>query len=288
MANIYPLQVEINEASILRVTKTFKQAYKDIIKEVIATDNFSITHRREVLNNIEEILTDLGTDVQKFLEDELPDYYRQGADDAIRQLNNIGAHVEIGTGFSRIHKNAIFALVDETATAFGDSLTGVKRSADVLLGKVFREQVTQKLATGLISGQAIEQVKKNIKGTLAEQGLTALKDKSGRSWQLDRYAEMLFRTKAVETRNRGMVNRMVENGYDLVQVSSHQGTCDSCSAWEGKILSITGNDKKYPTVAQAEAGGLFHPNCRHAINVLVPSLAKQTRAYDPNTGTLGE
>jgi hypothetical protein len=77
---------------------------------------------------------------------------------------------------------------------------------------------------------------------------------------------------------------MAENDYDLVQVSAH-GATDVCGAWEGKILSATGATPGYDTVADAEADGLFHPNCRHAINVLIPSLARQTQAYNPDEET---
>lgn len=288
MPNIYPLQVEVNEDNILKIRDTFKQAYKDIVGEISTATDFGIANRKAILKQIENVLTDLGENVQEFIATELPAYYKSGADDAITQLNNVGAPVKVAEGFNRVHKEAIFALVDDTATAFGDSLTGVKRSAEAILGRAVREQVTQKIATGIISGQALDEVRKNIKGALAEQGLTALKDKRGREWELDRYAEMLFRTKAVEARNRGLVNRMVENDYDLVQVSAHFGSCEMCEPWQGKILSITGENKGYPTVQKAEAGGLFHPNCRHAINALVPSLARQTRAYDPKTQTLSK
>ena len=34
--------------------------------------------------------------------------------------------------------------------------------------------------------------------------------------------------------------------------------------WQGKVLSITGKTKGYPTLEEAKAAGLFHPNCRHA------------------------
>jgi len=284
---MYPLHVEVNEKNILRIQRTFKRAYKDIVSEIGTATNFGVANRKAILAQIEQILTELGVDAEEFLEDELTAYYKVGADQAVKQLSNIGADVGIKEGFNRIHKQAIFALVDDTTRAFGESLTGVKRSAELLLGRAVREQITQKIATGLISGEALREVRRNIKGVLAEQGLDALKDKGGRSWKLDRYAEMLFRTKAVESRNRGLVNRMVENGYDLVQVSKHTGTCPLCAPWEGKILSITGKTDGYDTVRQAEESGLFHPNCRHAINALVPSLAKQTRAYDPKTGKLG-
>jgi hypothetical protein len=221
----------------------------------------------------------LGVDVEKFIEKELPVYYKRGADDAVKQLNNIGAEVGVKKQFNLLHKDAIAGLVDDTAKAFAESMTGVSRSARLLLGKATREMITAQIGKGMTAGDALRTVRKTIKGTLQEQGLSALIDKGGKRWELDRYAEMLFRTKAVEARNRGLINRMEQNGYDLVQVSSHGG-CDKCQPWEGKILSATGQTPGYPTLAEAEASGLFHPNCRHAINTVIPKLARETGAYD--------
>lgn len=283
---IYPLQVEINEAGIEKLTKTFKTAYASIVKEITTATNFGVANRKAILRQIEEILTELGVDVQKFLETELTDYYTVGADEAIKQLQNIGADIGVSEGFNRVHKEAIAAMVDDAASAFGESMTGVARSAQLLLGKISREAITQKMAEGVIGGKALKEVRKVIVGTLETQGLDALIDKAGRSWSLDRYADMLFRTKVVEARNRGLINRMVENGYDLVQVSKHMGTCPICAPWEGQILSSRGDTPGYPTVAQAEADGLFHPNCRHAINTLIPSLARKTYAYDNEHDTI--
>lgn len=285
---MYPNQVPIDPAHVERLTRIFKKAYADIVNQMTTATDWGVQNRKQILAQIDKILTDLGVDVQKFIEDDLTDYYKQGADDAVAQLNNIGANVAVSEGYNRVHMEAIKALVDDTAKAFGESMTGVLRSANLMLGRATREAITQKIATGVIGGEALRQVKKQIAGTIAEQGLTALKDKAGHSWSLDRYAEMLYRTKVVETRNRGLINRMVENNYDLVQVSAHAGTCDICAEWQGKILSATGQTKGYPTVAQAEQGGLFHPNCRHAINTLIPSLAKLTTAYNPKTKTYGK
>jgi hypothetical protein len=281
---MYPTQVEISESNILKITNTFKASYKDIVREITTATNFGVANRRAILRQIEYILTDLGTDVHEFIKEEIPSYYESGADEAILQLRNVGAPIKIREGFNRVHKEAIFALVDDTSRAFGESLTGVARSANQLLGKATRDAITQNMATGITAGKSLREVKKTIVGTIQQQGLDALIDKSGRTWTLDRYSEMLFRTKAVEARNRGLMNRIVENGYDLVQVSAH-GATDVCGQWEGKILSATGETKGYPTVADAEAGGLFHPNCKHAINVLIPSLSRKTSAYDPNEET---
>jgi len=283
---MYPLQVEVNEENVNKLTKTFKTTYTSIVKEIDTANDWGVANRKAILRQIEQILTDLGVDVQKFLETELTDYYKIGANEAIEQLDNIGAEIGVKQGFNRIHQQAIAALVDDASRAFGESMTGVARSAQLLLGKISRETLTQKIAEGVIGGKARAEVGKIIKGTLRAQGLDALIDKGGHSWTLDRYADMLFRTKVVEARNRGLINRMVENNYDLVQVSSHPDTCEMCASWQGKILSARGQTPGYPTVADAENEGLFHPNCRHAINVLIPSLAKMTKAYNPDEETV--
>lgn len=277
---MYPQRVDLNEQNIAKLINLFKGSYKQIVDEMTTATNFGVANRKKILSQVEKILKDLGVDVDKFIKDEIPKYYKTGADQGVKQLQNIGAEIPIKTGFNQVHKDYIMALVDDTSRAFGESLSGVGRSANLILGKAFRDGVTQKIAKGITAGDALKEVRNQIVLTLKEQGLSALKDKAGRSWDLDAYAEMLFRTKVVEARNRGMVNRMAENGYDLVQVSQHSGTCDICASWQGEVLSITGQTKGYKTVADAEADGLFHPNCRHAINTLIPKLAKETEAYD--------
>lgn len=284
---LYPDQVPIDKQKIELLTQTYKQAYVDIVREINGATNFGVANRKAILGQIEDILQDLAVDINEFINEELPGYYKVGADDAVKQLNNVGADVGVSEGFNRVHEEAISALVDDTGRAFAESIRGVGRSAQLLLGKATRNLLTQRMAKGIIAGEALAQVRREIKGILQEEGLASLVDKGGRKWTLERYGEMLFRTKAAEARNRGMANRMVENGYDLLQVSSHMGACEMCRPWEGKILSLTGKTKGYPTVAQAERSGLFHPNCKHAMNALIPSLAKRTRAYDPTTKTYG-
>ena len=277
---MYPQRVDLNEQNIAKLINLFKGSYKQIVDEMTTATNFGVANRKKILSQVEKILKDLGVDVDKFIKDEIPKYYKTGADQGVKQLQNIGAEIPIKTGFNQVHKDYIMALVDDTSRAFGESLSGVGRSANLILGKAFRDGVTQKIAKGITAGDALKEVRNQIVLTLKEQGLSALKDKAGRSWDLDAYAEMLFRTKVVEARNRGMVNRMAENAYDLLQSSHHSGTCDICASWQGEVLSITGQTKGYKTVADAEADGLFHPNCRHAINTLIPKLAKETEAYD--------
>lgn len=281
---VFPLEVEVNTATILRTTSIFRKAQKQILKEIETATDFGVRNRKEILKQIDVILFNLSEEVGETVGKQIPKYYKRGARDAVTQLDRIGAKVNVATGFNRVHKQAIQALVDDTAKAFAESISGVKRNANVLLGKAVRDQITLALAKGKIAGEDLRVIKRNIVGIMREQGIASLIDKGGKKWKLDTYAEMLVRTKSVEARNKGLMNRIVENGYDLVQVSNHNSSHRECAVWEGKILSSTGRTKGYPTLAEAEASGLFHPNCKHAINVVVPELAKKTEAYDFKTG----
>lgn len=279
---MYPQQVQLNEASLKKLTELYKKAYAQIIGEIKGASTFGVANRKAIARQIEKILQDLNVDVGKYIETEIPKYYKKGANQAVEQLEAIDAEIAAAVRFNQIHKEAIAALVDDTQRAFAESIQGVARTANQLLGKATREALTQQMAIGKIGGEALRTVKKTIVGTLEDQGLIALIDKSGRTWELETYAEMLIRTKAVEARNRGVVNRMAENNYDLVQVSDH-GADDVCGEWEGEILSISGETPGYKTVAEAEADGLFHPNCRHAINALKLDLARETMGWNPDT-----
>lgn len=281
---MFPRSVELDEEQIARLEKLYKAAYAKIVGEIEGATNFGVANRKAILKQIEGILKEFGSEVNGLIEEDIPALYEDGAQLAVKQLQNVGADVKFKTGFNKIHEEAISALIDDTANAFGESMQGVNRSAQNLLGKAVREQITQQMAIGKVGGEALKEIKKTVVGTLRTEGLDSLVDKAGRGWTLDRYAEMLIRTKAVEARNRGMANRLAENDYDLVQVSSH-GATDVCADWEGKILSVTGQTEGYDTVADAEADGLFHPNCKHAINVIVPELALKTRAYDTGSGS---
>jgi hypothetical protein len=279
MADYSTSPVNVDEGAIAKLTNLYKSTYKSIVREIVDAKGFQLYNRRQILANIQDALEKLGVKVADFIEQEIPAMYKEGARDGVRQLRDQGVEVRIRSGFSRFHKEAIAALVDETQTSFLETMTGINREAKVLLGKGVRDLITLRMAGGAVEGKSLKEVKATVVGILKERGLAALIDKGGHKWELDRYAEMLIRTKAVEARNRGLANRMVENGYDLVQVTTHNSDHEECRVWEGKVLSLTGQTKGYPTVADAEKQGLFHPNCKHAINVVVPELATDIGAY---------
>jgi len=95
-------------------------------------------------------------------------------------------------------------------------------------------------------------------------------DKSGRSWSNAAYLQMLTRTTLATVHRNAEINTLVGNGCDLARISGDGGgeVCDACQRWEGKVVSLTGATRGFPTLDEAKADGLFHPNCVHRIEYL--------------------
>jgi hypothetical protein len=62
----------------------------------------------------------------------------------------------------------------------------------------------------------------------------------------------------------------VAEGKFLVIVPETPTTCPLCAPWLGRVLSILGNDPDRPSVAEARASGLWHPNCIHPAEAWYP------------------
>lgn len=271
--------VKIREGRIRALIELYKASYAKITREIVTASEAGRIQRAKVLVRINTELESLGVDVDKWVRSEIPKYYNDGANIALQDMRRLGVDLSRSSG-AAINREAIKALTDETALAFADGITGVSRSARRFIDDVLKQQLNFIIAEGRLTGQTRKTISESVKQRLATQGLPALRDRAGKKWTLDTYSEMLVRTKAVEARNQGLTNKMLQYGYDLVQVTNHGTDHPACAKYEGKILSLTGQTPGYPTLADAQAGGLFHPNCEHAINVINPDLASKTKAYD--------
>lgn len=271
--------VKIRQGRIDDLIDLYKSTYKRMTEEITQASEAGKIQRAKVMTRINYELTQLGVDVKAWAENEIPKYYNDGANIALSDLRRMGVDLSASSG-AAINREAIKSLTDEVSLAFGDTITGLSRSARRFLDDTAKQQINMIIADGKLTGETRKTISDAVKQRLQQDGLPVLTDRGGRKWTYDTYAEMLVRTKGVEARNQGLTNKMLQYGYDLVQVSNHGTKHKACAQWEGKILSLTGNTPGYPTVADAKADGLFHPNCEHAINVINLDLASQTKAYD--------
>jgi len=138
--------------------------------------------------------------------------------------------------------------------------------------RAIRTAVSNTIRTGALTGMTNPQLSAEMRrATQAIKPGALFIDKAGRKWNSDSYFSMLNRTLHANVARETYNSTVVDAGFDLVRVDGSSSDPDSpCLPWEGKILSVSGTSKKYPSLAEAEATGLHHPNCIHTESVYIP------------------
>jgi hypothetical protein len=191
-----------------------------------------------------------------FVDEQLPKDYARSAGQANEELVRGGYQLEV-PGFTGFDRRALRALQERVSTDLA--------------------HVREALQTGLVQGLGGRSPRSTIPGTaervmqaLESEGLVEMRDgapkvrvPSGKFWDVGAYSRMLGRTAIADARRVAFRQRYLQNGVDVVKVVDNGSTHTVCRAWEGELLSLTGATEGLPTVAEARAAGLFHPNCTH-------------------------
>lgn len=231
---------------------------KELIRALArGTAPSTAAERDSRLRLIRAILGRLRLDVAGPARDLIRTAYDEGSESALAGVRRAGK-TPVSTRLEGIHVRAVQTLLDALTDALDDAVAYVgRRSKDV-----FRKATLNQLVVEQITGHDRSQTAKAIEDDLRGRGIKGFKDKAGREWKLSTYAKMAARSSAVEAHTVSTLNRLAENGIDLVKVSEHPHPHDVCSRYEGRIFSISGTSAKYPALKEAPP---FHPNCKHLL-----------------------
>ncbi len=105
-------------------------------------------------------------------------------------------------------------------------------------------------------------------------------DSGGRAWDNRAYCRMLARTVLLNAGRQSYFDACAANGDDVVRVTVSGNACPACAVWENRLLSISGATKGLPTVEEATAAGLCHPNCTHSFVAVGDYLREQDFTED--------
>lgn len=190
------------------------------------------------------------------------------------------AEASHGTGlagdFAGVHRDAVAVLVENTTGALNEIAVQVGRRIEDDYRRLGLHYATQQIAQAQTRREASAQLAEGLQATgnapvVVRDGraFAAFVDRRGAAWRIDRYAAMVIRTATREAHSQGVVGRLADVGYDLVQVSSHDHVEDVCTEYDGEVFSISGTHPQYPQLTP-EATPPYHPNCVH---VLTPGPA---------------
>lgn len=153
-------------------------------------------------------------------------------------------------------------------------LIAANKRGELVVVEAFRSIVTETAAQVLIGTETRRQAAQAALDRFAARSITGFVDRAGRGWNLESYTEMVMRTSCGNAAVEGHIDRLQANGFDLVIVSDAPKECPLCTEWEGKVLSLSGSDPRYPSLDQARSDGLHHPNCRHSLGAWQPGITR--------------
>ena len=173
-----------------------------------------------------------------------------------------------------------------------EDVTYLEKNAETaalrLTDDIYRQTVNRvQLAMGTGSMTLQQAIDIAVKDFL-NQGINCIVYKDGRRVNIADYVRMALRTTATRAALQGKSAKYKALGYDTVQVSSYGMCSKTCEPWQGRIyiedtFSMWDGEvreqggilwgksnycvKWFPLLSSAIEKGLFHPNCRHSINL---------------------
>jgi hypothetical protein len=266
-----PIDIEVD-----KLVQIYQQGYIEMLKrynELSLVGN-DTKHARALLQEIQNILSELDDNTAKWIERMIPESYKLGYQAAYMMYPSIMKSEEASIVFSGLHKQAIEVIAYNMQSSLLDATQKVGRASIDL----FRQVGLNATRKSIMMGESKKWTQGEILKALEDNGISAFVDKAGRNWNLDTYAEVVARTTPREAVSHGTMNRLLENGKDLIQISSHGITCDQCAPLQGKVFSITGKTPGYPKYQNYVP---VHPRCRHTVMGYIRELddnADETQA----------
>jgi hypothetical protein len=261
------------------VLATRKRSINGAISEYTAKDNFvtNAAVRNKLYSELAKEYKYLNESVSEWTIDGVnksaKDFFGYAKEDLPK-----GALPTFGA-FSQKYIDDIVGEINPAAVKSGVAINaqiGGMQQKDI---RTLRAAVSTTLAEGAVEGltnpQMADRMQKRIVGKV---GQFQFIDKAGRNWSADNYFGMLNRTMHANAARESYIDAATkEAGFDLYQIeggitgSSVENANDPCDQWAGRIVSMTGDTKGYPTYQDAIDAGVFHPNCVHFIRAIMPS-----------------
>ena len=192
-------------------------------------------------------------------------HYRNQAKDVYNQVNTVMKYKAEST-FVR----AVNTVADKWTQEQRREQSEIANKQDVL-------NILNSNTASVVSGA--ESRTKAVRTTIhemAQKGIPAFVDKSGREWSPEAYVNMDIRATVKNTALEAQFSTMDSLGQDVFEVSSHPGSRPKCRPWQGKLISRSGrtteitdiNGRKHKVIPLSqtsfgEPDGLFGINCGH-------------------------
>ena len=265
------------DKDVKKILKQYLKAREAIIAELLVLvegqkGDLKVNHQASLLRQVDYILSELNTNVQSTLEEGILSSFTEGQavlSYSVGDYKSLADATE-GVAFTQLARETVEAVMADTFDDILSATALTSRRTKALVRKVVQEQMRINMAESMgrrtMKKSIIAELTKNgLSKSIKEDAFVGIVDRKGRRWTLNRYAEMVVRSKYKQARFEGMRTKALEDNIDLAVISSH-GAKDACRHYEGMVISMNGTTPGYPTYSELRASNkIFHPNCKHTI-----------------------
>lgn len=265
--------LKTNEAAYQKVVLKFQDDINSAFEDVITNPT------QKTISDYKKKETVLATAFlaysSKFFSKKIQESAQNGINTAKQLLKEADKTQKINPVDDAVYNDAVKYRNESIVANLQKVTTNIQANSNKVISDI-KNNIDSLSADGqkVIATDIIKQFKDN--------GITSFKDAGGKTWTVERYAKMLVFNESIKATRQAMFTRFVEYGQDLVRVK-HLGispSCEMCAVWNEKILSLTGKDPNYPSLATAESGGLHHANCDHIEYQLPPDDFNEGQAIE--------
>lgn len=273
-----PTEAEkITAKVVAEMVEAYEATYNKIYR-MLDTARGSVNYatyakQTQLLKQIAEQLKIMSGKFEGYLSDAMAQIAKYSTQVAIKDLELISGTVKATEWHLEYNESYVEQMFKDSFNHVAAQTTRMKNSVKEMLRAETTAVMRRAAVEGLSRGQAYKLLKDQVQGRMP--GFEFI-DKAGRRWDSKVYFETLTRTVMMNAHNETYTNTLINEGKDLAKISVH-GAKDACRNWEGRVISLTGATKGYPTLEEARATGeIFHPRCRHR---LLPYVADADKIW---------
>lgn len=219
------IQVQLAEAIV-------KEAYLDLATYADKLDKGTVSAKSRAIKNIAD---KYNLQLEAWANITIPSLYYEGMTNAVNASIKAGQVYEFNQSFVSLHQEALEALISQSYTYTSKISQGIQDTGTRALTFAEQEKIKAEIGKGLVTGADQNAIAKGVASVLKQSQATAVVSVSGRKQGIDTYASTVARSILTDAQWQGTSNTIIEEGYDLVQVSDHFGECALCVLPDTKI-----------------------------------------------------
>lgn len=282
--DIRTIMEEIEEDLIIRMKRTLwshKEDEKTKGFDWPQWQALKIKQFEEYKNVNRQIFNEKTKGLNRYLYKHIKQQFKEGASKTNKEAVKAGIikreDSQLGGSFFGLDHRKLDALIKSTKEDMKDVKYATLRMAnDQYRQIIYKAQVYANTGVGTVK-QAIDMATKDF----LARGFNCIEYKDGSRHNIADYCDMVIRTANKRANLMGEGEMRKKLGNPLVYISKHEGSCDKCTPWEGRVYIDNiwsdgkAEDSKYPLLSTAIEGGLFHPRCQHGSSTYYEGISNE-------------